>query len=102
MAKAILIIILLCSVVVAKPKSGTLRIVSDAPLTILIDGREVSGQSFSLVPGAHSIVMTTQDGASQTRTVEIRSKCVTTLNVSYKPPVIPPPPVIPGPTPCPP
>jgi len=100
-------IILLCaSTAMAKPKSGTLIITTDTPLTVTIDGGAAvpvyyGSQSFELVVGVHTIVTAVSDGAFVTRTVTIRAKCVTTLTVTYTPPVIPPAPVAPAPTPCP-
>lgn len=93
-----LLLLLITITIAAKPKTGTLVVRSNIPLSFEVVGitnatriSHIPNESaaYNLDPGGYTIIFTLPDGTTRERVVIIKRDCTTSLDLSYYPPACP-------------
>lgn len=91
--KTLLMLLLLTVAVEAKPKTGTLKISLNRPMTVTVNKGSatvvgVGAAEYELPAGEYPVEILLPDGNVYTRTVTVKAHCTVALDLSYTPPAI--------------
>jgi hypothetical protein len=86
--KALLMLLLLTVSVDAKPKTGTVKIILNYPMTVTINkgSATVEAAEYKLPPGEYQVQVLLPNGNVYTRTLTVKANCVVALDLAYTPP----------------